>query len=216
MSSLSTLNVDGRQHGGISIRGTNRADILVRAIVQAQGSSASDAQNTAAQVIVHTSAGIVRADGPPAKDWSVSYEIFVPARTNLSLKANNGGVSVDRVESAIEFHALNGGVSLKNVGGNVHGDIVNGGVSLNLSSARRNGEGLDISTQNGGVSRRVPDQFSAILDIATVNGGMNIRLPNVQGRSSNKLNLTLGSGGPLIRIRTHNGGVSVSGAKSVA
>src|SRR5882672_465233 len=79
VAGLSTLNVDGRQNGGISIKGANRSDILVRAMVQTQADTDSEAKSTAAQVIVHTSAGTVMADGPSAKGWSVSYEIFVPA-----------------------------------------------------------------------------------------------------------------------------------------
>jgi hypothetical protein len=216
IAALPTLNVDGRQNGGISIKGAERSDILVRAMVQSQADTDAEAKTTGAQVIVHTSAGTVQADGPAQKNWSVSFEIFVPMRTNLSLKAHNGGVAISGVESAVEFHTVNGGVSLNNVGGNFRGDTVNGGVSLNLSNARWNGQGLDVSTQNGGVSLKVPEQFSAQLDVATVNGGMSVKMPNVQGKSTNKLNLTLGSGGPLIRIRTHNGGVSVSGTKNVA
>jgi DUF4097 and DUF4098 domain-containing protein YvlB len=217
LASLATLNVDGRQNGGISIKGANRADILVRAMVQARGDTDAEAKTTGAQVIVHTSAGTVQADGPAQKNWSVSYEIFVPQKTNLSLKANNGGLAVAGVESSIEFHSVNGGISLKNVGGNVHGDTVNGGVSVTLADARWNGQGLDVSTQNGGVSLKVPDQFSAILDVATVNGGMNVKLPNAQvKRAEHTMNVTLGSGGPLLRIRTQNGGVSVSGGSTPA
>lgn len=213
ISALSTLNVDGRQNGGVSIKGANRADILVRAMVQTHGNSEAEAKNTGAQVIVHTSAGTVQADGPAEKNWSVSYEIFVPAATNLNLKANNGGVAIAGVESTVEFHSVNGGISLKNVGGNVHGDTVNGGVSVTLATNRWTGQGLDVSTKNGGVSIKVPEQFSAQLDVATVNGGMSVKLPNAQQaqRGDHKLNLTLGSGGPLIRIRTQNGGVSVTG-----
>ena len=218
VSALSTLNVDGRQNGGISIKGANRSDILVRSMVQAHGISDGDARNTGAQVIVHTSAGTVQADGPAQKNWSVSYEIFVPVNTNLSLKANNGGVAISGVESSMEFHSVNGGISLKDVGGNVHSDTVNGGVSVNLASARWNGQGLDVTTKNGGVSMKVPEQFSAQLDVATVNGGMSVKLPNARQaqRGDHKLNLTLGSGGPLIRIRTQNGGVSVSSSSAAA
>jgi DUF4097 and DUF4098 domain-containing protein YvlB len=214
--SLATLNVDGRQNGGMSIKGASRSDILVRAMVQTHGTSDAEAKNTGAQVIVHTSAGTVQADGPAQKNWSVSYEIFVPQNTNLSLKANNGGVAISGVESSMEFHSVNGGISLKSVGGNVRGDTVNGGVSVTLASARWNGQGLDVTTKNGGVSMKVPENFSAQLDVSTVNGGMSVKLPNAQQarRGDHNLNLTLGSGGPLIRIRTQNGGVSVSSSSA--
>jgi hypothetical protein len=49
-----------------------------------------------------------------------------------------------------------------------------------------------------------------VLDVATVNGGMSVRLPNAQmTRGQRSLSMTLGSGGPLIRVRTQNGGVSI-------
>jgi DUF4097 and DUF4098 domain-containing protein YvlB len=217
ISALSTLTVNGQQNGGISVKGANRPDILVRAMVQSQGNSDAEARTLGAQVIVHTSGGSVQADGPAQKGWSVSYEIFVPAGTNLSLSTHNGGVAISGVESSIEFHAVNGGISLKNVGGNVHGDTVNGGVSVNLAGVRWNGQGLDVSTKNGGVSLKVPDQFSALLDLATVNGGMSVKMPNAQvRRGEHNMSLTLGSGGPLIRVHTQNGGVSVSTTSAAA
>jgi len=210
--SASALTVDGRQNGGISIKGADRADVLVRAMVQSQGESDSEARTTGAQVIVHTSGGAIQADGPAQKSWSVSYEIFIPRHTNLTLNTKNGGVSVSGVESSIEFHAVNGGISLKDIGGNVRGDTVNGGVSVHLTNGTWSGQGLDVTTNNGGVSMNVPEQFSALLDVATVNGGMNVRLPNAHvSRGQNHFSMTLGSGGPLIRVRTHNGGVSISG-----
>lgn len=216
--SASALTVDGHQNGGISIKGADRSDILVRSMVQAQGESDAEARTTGAQVIVHTSGGGILSDGPSEKSWSVSYEIFVPRQTSLTLKTTNGGVSISGVNSAIEFHAINGGISLKDVGGNVHGDTVNGGVSVNLTGASWTGQGLDVSTQNGGVSMKVPETFSALLDIGTVNGGMSVKMPNAPTtrRGENHLNMTLGAGGPLIRVRTHNGGVSVSNSNSKA
>jgi len=201
----SALTVDGHQNGGISIKGGDRSGILVRAMVQSEDPS------TAAQVIVHTAGGAIQADGPAQGNWSVSYEILVPRNTALTLKTHNGGVAITGVESTVEFHAVNGGISLNNVGGDVHGDTVNGGISVRLAGARWSGQGLDVTTNNGGVSMKVPGQFSALLDVATVNGGMKVSLPNAQiTRGDHHLSLTLGTGGPLLRIRTHNGGVSIS------
>lgn len=213
IASLPTLIVDGNQNGGVSIKGANRSDILVRAMVQTHGNSDSEAKGLGSQVIVHTSAGTVKADGPLDSGWSVSYEIFVPLHTNLNLKTNNGGVSIAGVESSMEFHSVNGGISLKDVGGSVKGETVNGGVSFNMTNTRLTGQGIDVQTQNGGISMKVPERLSAQLDVATVNGGMNVKLPNAvpQSKGDHRLNMTLGSGGPTIRIRTHNGGISVSG-----
>ncbi len=209
IAAIATLNVDGRGNGGVSVKGANRSDILVRAMVQAQGASDSEANSLASQVLVNSSAGMVAANGPAKGNWSVSYEIFVPTKTNLTLKATNGGVSVAGVESSIEFHAVNGGISLKDVGGYVHGETVNGGINLAVSGDKWVGQGVDVATTNGGVSMNVSERFSALLDLATVNGGVNVRLPNAPKVVGGKFSGALGSGGPQIRIRTQNGGVSV-------
>jgi hypothetical protein len=204
------LTVDGNLNGGIAVKGADRSDILVRAMVQAHGESDADARAAGAQVIVHTSGGAVLADGPVGRPWSVQYEIFVPVQTDLRLTTQNGGVAVAGVRSSIEFHALNGGVSIKDAGGNVRGETVNGGISVRISDPQWTGQGLDVSTTNGGVSLQIPEKFSALLDLATVNGGMTVRLPNAPdaGRTR-RLNATVGSGGPPIRIHTQNGGISV-------
>jgi len=215
--SATALNIDGNQNGGVSIKGADRSDILVRAMVQTQGASDAEARTTGAQVIVHTSGGSIQSDGPASGHWSVSYEIFVPRHTNVSLKTHNGGVSIAGVESNVEFHSVNGGVSLRDVAGSIHGDTMNGGISVTFAKAGLTGQGVDVTTNNGGVSIKVPEQFSALLDVSTVNGGMNIKLPNARLRSGDhQFSLTLGTGGPLIRVRTHNGGVSISNTNDKA
>lgn len=206
----SLLAVDGKQNGGISIKAASRSDILVRAKVETHAGSDLDSRTLGAQVLIHTAGGSVTADGPAEGNWSVQYEIFVPTHTDLKLTTHNGGVAVAGVQSAIEFHAVNGGVSLKDAGGSVHGDTVNGGISVNIADAQWNGQGLDVSTTNGGVSLKVPAQFSALLDISTLNGGINLRLPNAPvSRGGGRVTMTVGSGGPPIRVHTQNGGVTL-------
>jgi hypothetical protein len=210
ISSTASLTVDGKQNGGVSVIGANRADILVRAKVEAH-SDTMDPRAVGAQVLVHTAGGTVSADGPSGQQWSVSYEIFVPMNTDLKLTTHNGGVAVQGVRSSVEFHAVNGGVAIKDVGGSVLGETENGGISLKISDPQWNGRGIDISTTNGGISLKVPERFSGLLDLATVNGGMDVRLPGTQlSRNQKRLSMTVGAGGPPVRVHTTNGGVSVA------
>ncbi|MBD0328232.1 MAG: hypothetical protein ICV68_17565, partial [Pyrinomonadaceae bacterium] len=147
-----TLNVDGRQNGGISVKGWERNEILVRYRIQTQAATQAEADNLAAQIRVATAGGQVRAEGPEQKGqahWSVSYEIFVPHQSNLSLNTHNGGISINDVRGQITFEAQNGGVSLKRLGGNVTGETVNGGLSVELTGNNWDGEGLNVKTTNG-------------------------------------------------------------------
>jgi DUF4097 and DUF4098 domain-containing protein YvlB len=126
------------------------------------------------------------------------------------LTAHNGGISVSDVRGKINFTTLNGGVSLARLAGSVHGDTTNGGVNVEFEGGTWDGDALDVRTTNGGVNLRMPDNYSAHLETGTTNGGMNIRFPiTVQGKIPKQLSLDVGSGGPLVRVTTVNGGVSI-------
>jgi hypothetical protein len=215
-----TIAVDGRVNGGISIKGWERNEILMRARIQAVGTSQAEADELAKQINIETAGSKIFASGPQNRTdhwWSVSYEIFVPQRSNLSLKTNNGGISIAHVSGRLEFSALNGGVNLTRIGGSVHGGTTNGGLNIELSGERWDGETLDVSTTNGGVSMSIPENYSAHLETGTVNGHLSIDFPvTVQGNITRELAVNLGSGGPTIRAMTTNGGVRIRRSQGLA
>jgi hypothetical protein len=210
------LNVDAGQNGGISIEAWDRNEIRVRAVVQASAREAADARNLAGQVQVQAAGGRVYATGPQTDRrewWSVSYRINVPRQNDLDLRASNGGITIVGVSGNMRFDTVNGGVRLQDVGGRVNGGTRNGGLNVALSGNRWEGEGLDVETSNGGVTLAIPDGYNAELETRTVNGGLRIDFPiTVQGEltSQRGITTTLGSGGPLIRARTTNGGVKIN------
>lgn len=210
------LRVDGRDNGGIEVIGWDRNEVLVRAKIQARAGSESDAKALADQIRIDVGDEI-RADGPSTRwrsGWSVSYEIYAPRRTNLDLTANNGGISIADLEGRIEFETTNGGVSLAGVAGDVRGSTTNGGVDVELTGNTWRGAGLDVRTTNGGIDVAIPERYSAQLETGTVNGGMDIGFPvTVQGRLNRRLTTRLGDGGPLVRITTTNGGVTLRRAR---
>ena len=57
----------------------------------------------------------------------------------------------------------------------------------------------------------IPSGYSAELETGTVNGGFQTDLPlTVQGRLDRQVRATLGSGGPLLKVTTTNGGVRLT------
>jgi len=215
IGSVSKLMVDGRDNGGVVVKGWDRSDVLVRAKVETWSRDAADAKALASQVSVQSAGGNVRADAPSFGDgrgWAVSYEVFVPHRTGLDLKAHNGGISIMDVSGEIAFDTKNGGVNLSRLAGNVHGKTTNGGLNVELAGSRWDGTQLDVSTTNGGIRMDVPANYSARLETSTVNGGLNVDFPvTVSGRLrlNKELAVNLGSGGPTVRVKTVNGGVSI-------
>jgi DUF4097 and DUF4098 domain-containing protein YvlB len=207
------LTIDGRQNGGVSVKGWDQNQILVRARVQTGALSNPEAENLATQIRIETAGGRIFASGPENRrdaHWDVSYEVFMPRRSDVSVETHNGGISISEVVGRIGFSALNGGVVLRRVGGTVKGSTTNGGLVVELTGAGWEGDSLDVSTTNGGVVMSVPDNYSAFIQTGTVNGSVNVDFPvTVQGRITKQLSFNLGSGGASVRATTTNGGVRV-------
>lgn len=207
------LIVDGRQNGGVRMYGWDRNEVLVRALIQAWGDTQADAQVLAKEVRVETTGDRIRADGPATRrraGWAVSYEVWVPRKTNIDAETRNGGITAEGIEGRLYLEAVNGGISLRDVAGDVRAETTNGGVSAVLSGTTWRGGGLDLSTTNGGVSLEIPRGYNAELETGTVNGGMNIDFPiTVQGTIGRRINTRLGAGGPRLRATTTNGGVRI-------
>ena len=209
------LSVDGRENGGVSFYGWDRNEVLVRALIRTRAESREDARDLARQIEIDTNGEAIHANGPTSRrrydsDWSVSYEVMVPRRIDLSARTRNGGISVEDVEGRMEFEAENGGIDVRGAGGSVEAHTTNGGVSARLTGTSWKGERLDLRTTNGGVHVEIPRGYNAELETGTVNGGMEIDFPiTVQGRISRRITTTLGKGGPLVRVVTTNGGVRI-------
>lgn len=209
------LTVDAGQNGGISVEAWDRNDIRVRAIVRTNARSDERARQLASGVQIQSGGGRVSATGPDTErreNWSVSYRINVPRRTDLDLNASNGGITISGVSGNLRFDTNNGGVRLADLGGRVNGRTVNGGLTVNLSGDRWDGEGIDVETSNGGVTLSIPDNYNAELEARTVNGGLRVDFPiTIQGELSGRrgITTTLGSGGPTVRVRTNNGGLKI-------
>lgn len=213
-----SLNVDGRQNGGISVKGEDRSDILVRACVQAWGKTDDEAKSLASNVKINTGSTIKAENSADDNNWSVSYEILVPRSTNLDLTAHNDGISVNGAEGTISFDTTNGGVNLNGVAGTVKGRTSNGGINVVLVGNSWKGNGLDVQTTNGGVSVTVPENFAAHVEAGTTNGGFSSDLPGLQPQKSDnerhqrptRISTDLNGGGPTVRIMTTNGGVRIN------
>ena len=205
------IAIDGRQNGGVSVKGWDQNQVLVRARVQTAAPTAEEAAALARQITIQTGGAKIFASGPESRrdyHWDVSYEVFVPRRADVSVETQNGGIAIAEVNGRIEFTALNGGVVLKKVGGTVHGSTTNGGLVIELNGDHWDGDTLDVSTTNGGVVMSVPENYSAHLETGTVNGSVNVDFPvTVQGRITKQIALNLGSGGATVKATTTNGGV---------
>lgn len=223
------ISVDARPNGGIQVQGWDRGEVRLRAKVVTRADDEAEARQIASQV--HVQAGpTIRAQGPDrsgrSASWWVSYRLDVPRNANLSLESTNGGIHLAGVEGDLRFTTTNGGLHLKDVGGRVNGRTTNGGLHVDLGGSEWRGEGLDLATTNGGVHLSLPRGYNARLEAGTTNGRVHSevaagaesgeedddeahhgRRGHRRGRKS--VNVVLGSGGALLRVRTTNGGVHI-------
>ena len=207
------IAIDGRQNGGVSVKGWDQNQVLVRARVQTGAPTAQEAEALAREIRIETSGSKIFASGPESRrdyHWDVSYEVMVPHRSDVSVETHNGGIVIAGVNGRIDFSATNGGVVLKKVAGNVKGSTTNGGLVIELAGDRWDGETLDVSTTNGGVVMSIPENYSANLQTGTVNGNISVDFPvTVQGEIKKQLAVNLGAGGAMVRATTTNGGVRI-------
>ena len=224
MAASQTLDVDAEPNGGIRVTAWEKNEIFVRAKVEAWSGSKQEQRETLEQIKVVTADRKITAKGPKqdgwlpgfSRHWSVSYEVMVPARIDLTMRTVNGGIHLDGVRGLAKLQTVNGGIDLSRVSGRVHAETVNGGVHAQLEGKQWDGEGLDVKTVNGGVTVEVPDTFNAELHASTVNGGLNSDFPGAKitkatsfGIGPKSLDQSLGKGGARIGMETVNGGVKV-------
>jgi DUF4097 and DUF4098 domain-containing protein YvlB len=204
------LSAEPNQNGAVSIRGWDRDSVHVQARIRAVARTEDAARELAREVRITTDQGNIRASGP-SDNWHVHFVIYVPRRTNVRAETHNGPIGLTGIEGNIEVRAVNGPISLRELAGDVRARAQNGPISVKLAGSRWNGVGLDAETQNGPMVLYVPEGYNARLETGTTNGPMSIDFPiTVMGRALEKrITTTLGDGGPTIRVRTHNGPLTI-------
>lgn len=216
----STIAIDGRPNGGVHLRAWDRNDVRVRVRVTAVARTDEAARALAGDVKLIAAGGRIALDGPDRRSmgnsrewWSGSFEVEAPRKAHVTIDVTNGGIVVEGLEGTLDAHATNGGLVFSDVAGDVRGETTNGGVTIDLAGSRWQGAGLDVRTTNGGVRVSLPADYSADLDARSTNGGIAVDFPMTISRAVDlrqSVRATIGSGGPLLRLVTTNGGVRVT------
>lgn len=202
------LTIDGGKNGGVAVKGWDGTDVRIRATIQTWGSSSEQAQSRAKALSITATGSTLNASS--TDHAAVSFEVFVPRRLAVAVTTNNGGISLRDLLGTITFHAQNGGVSLTDLGGQVSGNTTNGGLSIHLSGPHWEGAGLDVATTNGGITWRVPADYSAQFFTSTNGGSIHTSLPTSKPEGNyREVKTTLGTGGQPVKAVTTNGGITI-------
>ena len=230
----------GLVQGSITVRGTNRRDVLVIAHPEAdRRSRRSDPDATGLQRIPQTAGYRITEESNRIKissdnpNRSINFEIEAPSRTNLKLSAVNGGeILVENIEGDLEISNVNGGIALNNVAGTVNAGTTNGSVRASLTRVTAAKE-MSFTSLNGAVDVTLPPSTKANLRLRSDHGDVysdfDVQLspsaptPTIEDtRSSNgryRINRNrsivgmINGGGPEFELRTFNSNVYVRKGK---
>ncbi|MBX0290352.1 DUF4097 domain-containing protein [Hymenobacter sp. HSC-4F20] len=206
------LTIDARLNGSITVRNWAGTTVRVRTLVTGRAATLEAAKALAAAVRVSTQNNTVRAAraNESLDGWEASYEVLVPAQTDLTLRSTNGHISIENVRGTLRCESTKGSITLTGVGGDVRGKTTSGDLRLTLTGETWQGPTLDVSTVNGNITWQLPPVYAATIMARTVQGRVQAEL-NTKRKSVLPHNLvaTLGKGGAQLRATTVNGNVSV-------
>ena len=230
------LHVTAAHNGGIHVKQWDRNEIGIKVCKAVVAPTDAEAQKLLQQVKLNVNGDRVTVEGPDTSDshgrWSALLMVHVPKNAQLDLDADNGGISfnqvqvnatahthnggisLDRASGKLNVEAQNGGVSVKDCNGDIKVNVQNGGVSLKLGETWT-GAGLEANTHNGGLSVEIPKTFRSSLEVSgSRHVGFSCRSEACRNGQrtwddDGDRILRIGSGSPVIRTSTVNGGVIV-------
>jgi DUF4097 and DUF4098 domain-containing protein YvlB len=221
-------------NGGMTVKGTNRKDVLVIARPRGGERSRSDApgglrrlnQGGGFTVEEERNAMQIESSNP---NRTIDFEIQVPARTNLKIEAiNNGVITVDGVDGEMELENTNGSILMTNVAGSIVANAVNGRVQAVMTRVTAQ-KPMAFTTLNGNVDVTLPAATRANLKLRSDMGdvftdfdmqmlparGAAVKDSRSNGRGRYEIEVnrsiygTVNGGGPEIEMRTFHGSVYV-------
>ncbi len=159
-------------------------------------------------------------------DGSISVERL---SGKLQLNTGDGTVHVTETSGELRAHTGDGTMTLERVDGRVDADTGDGSITLNgklegvrlktgdgslrlrADSGSRMTDDWDIRTGDGSVTLELPEAFDADLDAHAGDGGVSMRTIAVKGDvSRNTVRGQIGTGGRSLRVRTGDGGITIS------
>lgn len=139
----------------------------------------------------------------------INYKITMPKGASLSLSNTNGDILVSNVAGTFSADATNGRIVASGLNRGAKVSTSNGVIELNFDQVGE--DGISAETTNGMIELALPKATNADLSARVTNGaisndGLDLK---VSEQSRRRLDGTLGSGGPSIKLETTNGAITI-------
>jgi hypothetical protein len=139
----------------------------------------------------------------------INYKVTMPKGASLSLVSSNGDILVTNVGGTFSADASNGRIVATSLQNGAKVSTTNGVIELTFDKV--GDAGITAETTNGTITLAVPKATNADFSARITNGaisneGLDLK---VSEQSRRRLDGTLGSGGPSIRLEATNGAITV-------
>lgn len=162
------LDVRAAQSSGVRVYGTDRADFEVVLCKAAPAGADLDA------ITLAHDGGAISVHGPEDGTWVGYLLIAAPRGAAVSVRSENGPISLSMLQGRVQASSQNGPVSLESCTGDVDVQAQNGPIQVRGDEGR-----LHLRTQNGpiGVSLSGAGWKTGTLDASAVNGPVSLAVP---------------------------------------
>jgi hypothetical protein len=197
--------------GSITVRGSNRKDVLVIARAGADPPRRLDADAAGLRPIPQAAgfrlsevSNHVRVSSA-TPNRTITFEIEAPSRTSLELKTVNGGeILVEGIDGDLQVSNTNGGITLDRVAGSVTAGTTNGNVRASITRVTAD-RPMAFTSLNGTVDVTLPPTTKA-----------NLRLRSDTGDVYSDFDVALSPSAPLVQeTRSGNGRYRISRNRSI-
>jgi DUF4097 and DUF4098 domain-containing protein YvlB len=159
------------------------------------------------------------------RNVGISYELVVPANTQLSASTGSGDQSIGSLNGAINARTGSGDIRIDRTGGSLQARTGSGNIrvaSVGGAIQAQTGSGnvdvtqitradVSVQTGSGDVILNLPGDAAYTLDASTGSGSINTSQPiTMQGRiRRNHIQGTVRGGGNSVRVRTGSGSIDI-------
>jgi Putative adhesin len=164
-------------------------------------------------------------DDPRYRDVSISYELIVPATTQINSQTGSGNQRIGRVNGAVRARTGSGNIDVEGTGdaldaqtgsGNIQVNAVSGAIkaqtgSGNIEVAQIRKADVEAQTGSGNVRLSLPADAAFTLTARTGSGSIDTTHPvQVEGRRRrNRLDGVVRGGGNRVDITTGSGSIDI-------
>jgi DUF4097 and DUF4098 domain-containing protein YvlB len=204
-------------NGAVDIKGWNKNEIKVTAIITAKNQKDRDRikvefDQNSNNVSVETEYEKQSSWGHNNNSGKVDYTVMVPFGASLAdIDLVNGSLVINKVEGEIKANTVNGSINVQGLADDVELNSVNGSIKATYQQID-NIDDIDLTTVNGSIKLYMPSDLNATINAETMHGS----IKTAYGISSDKkmfvgrrLSGSVGSGDISINLESINGSIKV-------